>query len=87
MRLLVTGGTGFLGSHLCRRFASEGHCVTVFRRQTSSISMLANLNIHYEIGDISDIENVNRAIKDQQVVIHAAYDRHRVSQCRTQQLY
>jgi dihydroflavonol-4-reductase len=39
--------------------------------------MLADLNIHYEIGDISDIEIVNRAIKDQQVVIHAAYDRQR----------
>ncbi|MFH1459887.1 MAG: UDP-glucuronic acid decarboxylase family protein [Candidatus Omnitrophota bacterium] len=27
MNILVTGGAGFLGSHLCRRFVNAGHCV------------------------------------------------------------
>ena len=29
MRILITGGAGFLGSHLCDRFVSEGHQVVV----------------------------------------------------------
>ena len=31
MKILVTGGTGFLGSHLARRLAADGHAVTVLR--------------------------------------------------------
>jgi dTDP-glucose 4,6-dehydratase len=27
MRVLITGGAGFLGSHLCDRFVAEGHTV------------------------------------------------------------
>ena len=29
MRLLVTGGCGFIGTHLCRRLLTEGHSVVV----------------------------------------------------------
>ena len=30
MKILITGGSGFLGSHLCDLLSSEGHEVTIF---------------------------------------------------------
>jgi dTDP-glucose 4,6-dehydratase len=35
MRVLITGGAGFLGSHLCDRFLAEGH--TVIAMAVSSV--------------------------------------------------
>jgi len=34
MRVLVTGGAGFIGSHLCDRFIAEGHTVHAFVDKT-----------------------------------------------------
>lgn len=36
MRILVTGGAGFIGKHLCRRLVSEGHEVVVLDRRSMS---------------------------------------------------
>lgn len=72
MKVLVTGATGFLGSHLCRRIARDGHELTVFRRSSSSTAELAGLELRHEIGDITDAEAVARAVSGQDIVIHAA---------------
>src|SRR5207302_8370113 len=72
MRVLVTGGTGFLGSHLCARLLEAGHEVTVLRRATSDIARLAGCGVRYVLGDVTDVESVNLAVGGQQMVIHAA---------------
>ena len=72
MRVLVTGATGFLGAHLCRRLVEDGHEVTILRRPTSNVTQLANLSLRHEIGDITNIEDVLRAASNQDFVIHAA---------------
>jgi nucleoside-diphosphate-sugar epimerase len=38
--LLITGATGFLGSHLCRALLENGHRVGAFRRPSSDVSRL-----------------------------------------------
>ena len=44
MRILVTGGAGFIGSHLCERLVSDGHEVTAIDNfSTGSASNLQNL--------------------------------------------
>jgi len=35
MRVLVTGGAGFIGSHLCRRLLAEGHTVSVVDNESN----------------------------------------------------
>ena len=44
MKILVTGGAGFIGSHLCERLVQDGHSVTVIDNfSTGSASNLINL--------------------------------------------
>jgi len=72
LKVLVTGATGFLGSHLTRRLIRAGHEVTILRRPTSDISPLDALSLHHVIGDITEVEAVNRAVEGNNYVIHAA---------------
>lgn len=72
MRALVTGATGFLGSHLCRRLIDEGYNITILRRLTSDLTILKGLNLNHAVGDITDGKVVDRAVKGQDMVIHAA---------------
>lgn len=69
-RVLVTGGTGFLGGVLTRMLVSQGADVTVFvRRKTPD---LERLNVACVLGDIRDPDAVHRACRNQTVVHHTA---------------
>lgn len=72
MDVLITGGTGFLGAHLCRRLVAEGHQVSVLRRAASDTARVQGLPLRHVIGDLTDPEAVMRAAEGQEVVIHAA---------------
>ena len=69
MRMLVTGGGGFLGSHLARRLLKRGDQVAVLGR-----GEYPNLDSGIEAiqADIRDPGAVNKALKDRDVVFHAA---------------
>ncbi len=60
-KILLTGGTGFLGSHLARSFLEQGHSVSILTRPTSSFRRLQDvknkINFISSIGDLS--ENYN----------------------------
>jgi len=68
----VTGGTGFLGAHLCRRLIRDGHRVTVFHRPSSDLSLLRGVSFRGAVGDLADEGSVKRAVQDHEAVIHAA---------------
>lgn len=72
MRILITGGTGFLGSHLCRRMLQDGHEVRVLSRLTSSPTALNGIPVECVLGDVTDVESVKRAVQACDWVIHAA---------------
>jgi dihydroflavonol-4-reductase len=71
MNILITGGTGFLGSRLCQRLMTEDHRISILRRPLSKATATPNLPIRYETGDVMDVESVRRATREQHVVIHA----------------
>ena len=77
MRILVTGGAGFIGSHLCERLVSDGHEVTVIDNfSTGSTSNLRNLTNSESFtiveGSILDSASLNPLIKNADYVFHLA---------------
>lgn len=59
---LVTGASGFVGSHLCRELAAAGWRVRALLRPTSSRHDLEGLDIDFREGDITDPASLGRAL-------------------------
>jgi dihydroflavonol-4-reductase len=69
---LVTGATGFLGSHLARRLCERGDRVRVLVRATSNRRRLAGLELETAEGDITDSASLERALDGIDLVYHCA---------------
>lgn len=72
MRILVTGATGLLGSNLVRLLLSKNYEVSVFLQIGSFTGSLEGLNINRYYGDILNTESLENAVKQNDIVIHAA---------------
>src|SRR4051794_27262052 len=70
--VLVTGATGFLGSHVARQLAERGDEVRVLVRKTSVLDRLDGLPVEIHYGDVTDRESVFAAAKGVDGVIHCA---------------
>lgn len=71
-RALVTGATGFTGSHLAKRLIDEGHDVRLFVRSTGAVSNLELSGAHVVQGDLTDAASVRKAVDGIEVVYHIA---------------
>jgi UDP-glucose 4-epimerase len=69
MKIIVFGGSGFIGSHVADALTSEGYSVTIFDQKTSSY--LQSTQRMY-VGDILDPEQVFDAVKGQDIVYNFA---------------
>ena len=77
MRILVTGGAGFIGSHLCERLIGDGHSVTAIDNfSTGAASNLANIkkNDSFTLveGSILNTQMLTPLINDSDYVFHLA---------------
>jgi UDP-glucose 4-epimerase len=73
MRILVTGGGGFIGSHLSRRLVAEGHEVRVFDDfSTGSRANLADVEAEVVEGDIRDQDALAAPMRGIEAVCHLA---------------
>ncbi len=70
--ILVTGGTGFIGSSLVIALHQKGHDVRILRREHSDLRAIGNLKVRHILGDIRDRESVRKAISGCSVVFHTA---------------
>jgi len=76
MRVLVTGGAGFIGKYLVRSLLENGDSVTIFdnfsNSTKNSLSSLVDMGVKIIEGDITKPLDIFNAIKDQEIVIHLA---------------
>lgn len=59
MKVLVTGATGFIGSHLVEELTKRGYTVTCLVRKTSSLEWIEGLDVKVVYGDCEDRESLN----------------------------
>jgi len=66
--ILVTGGTGFIGSHLVEYLLSQGREVKVLVRNPSKLK----LDVDFAVRDITDKNSLRKVFKDIDEVYHLA---------------
>lgn len=72
MTTLVTGATGHLGNNLVRALVQRGERVCVLVRPDSSPEPLRGLDVERRVGDLRDVESLNRAVDGCERVYHLA---------------
>src|SRR5436309_12705002 len=71
-RVLVTGATGFLGTHLVRRLLAEGARVRVLVRSATKAGALRSQGAELAVGEITERDVVRTALDEVAVVYHLA---------------
>jgi dihydroflavonol-4-reductase len=72
MNVLLTGATGFLGSHTADKLMQSGHRVRAIVRPSSNLKWLAGKDIETVIGDLEDSLSLKEAMKGIEGVVHVA---------------
>ncbi len=71
-RILITGASGFIGTHIARTAAAAGEDTVCLVRPGSDRRVLDTLGMRYAIGDITDAASLIAAVHEVDIVIHAA---------------
>lgn len=72
LKILVTGATGFIGSHLCEALIERGHHVTILVRPDDDTRWVDALPVARAMGDITDKGSLAAAVSDVDWVFHLA---------------
>ena len=72
MKALVTGATGFIGSHLVDELIKKGYEVTCLARKTSNLKWVEGLDVTVLYGDCEDEGSLKAVPSDAQYVFHLA---------------
>jgi len=74
--ILVTGGTGFLGSYIIQQLVEQGYAVRAIKRNSSVLPSYISSDILNKVewveGDVLDVISLDDAMKGTDIVIHAA---------------
>ena len=72
MKILVTGASGFVGSHIVDRLLAGGHEVRALVRANSSLKWLQDKRIELVTGNMLDIDSLRAAVEHVDVIVHVA---------------
>lgn len=70
--IFVTGGTGQTGANVCEQLIERGDAVTALVRNPEEATALSDIGVELAQGDITDADDVLRASKGSEAVIHCA---------------
>ena len=81
MKILITGGAGFIGSHLCDKYTKDGHTVLCLDNfMNGNVQNIRHLTFHRNFklinGDIRDFDLLEKIMPGVDVVIHLAAQIH-----------
>jgi nucleoside-diphosphate-sugar epimerase len=68
--VLITGGTGFVGSHVVDRFLAAGHPVRALVRTTSSLRWLEGKNVRRIVADLREPRGLDAAVEGVGTILH-----------------
>jgi dihydroflavonol-4-reductase len=74
MTTLVTGASGFLGSHVARQLVARGEAIRVLLRSSSRTRAIEDLPVEKILGDLRDVASLGRALTGVSRVFHVAAD-------------
>ena len=74
-RVLVIGGAGFVGAAIVRQLLDHNATVSVFDIRQPKYNFESS-SVKFFIGDICNVDDVSKAIKDQTIIIHTASPPH-----------
>lgn len=72
MATLVTGATGFVGSHIARKLVDRGEHVKILLRKSSQTSNIDDIDVERVYGDVMDMGSLNEALKGCDTLYHTA---------------
>ncbi len=72
MRAFVTGGTGFVGSHLIEELRARGDEVRALVRSATGVPFVESLGAEAVMGELDDVESLRRGCENCDVVYHSA---------------
>lgn len=72
MKVLVTGATGFVGSHTAEHLLEAGHEVKALVRPSSNLVWIADKPIEVVHGNILDVESLRQAVEGSEAIVHIA---------------
>jgi 2-alkyl-3-oxoalkanoate reductase len=73
LKVLLTGASGFLGSHVAEQLSGAGHDVVALVRKSSNQKFLATLpNVSFAYGSVEDASAVDDAVRGVDAIVHSA---------------
>lgn len=72
MRVLILGGTGFIGGQIARAAAAQGWDVHALRRRADAVGAIGDLRVTWHEGDLLDARRLQQTMQGCDVVYHAA---------------
>lgn len=72
VKALVTGGTGFVGSHIVHALVRHGYSVRALHRRTSRLELIEDVDCEHALGDVMDYDSLIEAMQGVEWVFHTA---------------
>lgn len=72
MRVLITGASGFLGSHIAEAFVERGHTVAALVRPSSRVDFLQSLGVELRQATLEEASSLRDAMRGADLLVHTA---------------